>query len=79
MKKGCPVYVKTEDGFDIFITQPVWKSIICTPPAYIYNTETNENMGQAVYLVDYIYNLDGSINENPKSDRDIYKVRFVDV
>ena len=72
------VYAASEDGFDIYLGQPVYCSIVCSSPAYIENTLTGENIGTRIDLVKYLYNLDGSINENPKKDPKNYQVRFVD-
>lgn len=72
MKKYFPI--ESDNGFQFFIAQPVYKYVNCGRYCYIRNTKTGENIGQELILAEFKYNSDGSINENPEKEEDCYEI-----
>lgn len=74
MLKGKYFPVESDGKFTLVLFQPAYSTLVCSDNAYIRNKVTGENCGQEVILCKHINNIDGTINENPKVDDDVYEV-----
>lgn len=70
------ILINQDENFKLFIKQPVYLEKACTEGWYWKNTRTGENCGQRIFLCEFKYNEDGTENENPTKEEDVYELIF---
>ena len=68
------IFIKQEGDFKLYIRQPGYKTLFCSPDSYWKDIDTGENCGQMVSLAYFLYNNNGTINEDCEVEPNHYKL-----
>lgn len=75
MKKNYKeILIDSDDDFELYILQPVYRELSCSSNAFFKNIKTGENCGSRIFLCAYKYNNDGSIKEKIELEENCYEI-----